>query len=857
MKANYVYKKENNIDAFTSNGSIIELKEYMNDLVLYSPMNDLYRAEFALVNKAADFTEKPSVYTGGPFGSYLRIKSPYSFELSNFSPIKNDARISFWLGNNRLTNSAIVNLVAKDDFPESGLPKGDYSLTVTVEGQPTSTMIIKCEEGTSVSDLRNQILFDLDPKIYPFELNTSNGEDGVISLQSTFEGKPITVSDGLDGTSLLKYFDVKSQEYGSAPVFDNTVLTFFNLTIKHIRNDDTGNSRSFLRFILVGKEDVQTIDIPWNNNSINLDNIEIDFDTNVIYIFTNGELQKAEVLKVKFEPNNKTLTLCPESENEYSFDELIINNRCVHTKNFDVPKKQLTKYRTTKPYIDYHFAINEIKQGMILKTNSQLNIHCCLYDDNNFYYYNAGAWRKGDGTFADTNDWTTFSEKIRDFDFTNDFFIRCYFVSDGITNSYLDVPYFEIDNDDLEDEDGNTAAVLIGIKEWNEGETINLKDKKLIIETDQGITSIDFDKNLSVNTDEQSSMISSTNPVNSDDSNDSSDDGSNDIEYIESTEDNDYWTISEVVNYINSFYPDGIAKCYADSRDRVVLISETKGSDAYISVSGEAAPYIFGLVEISKGKDANEGTIDYSKFFNAVREYSGKPLLTMEVTDEQMKLFLKEALYYYKKWRATDINQYTCTLKGNWKDGFEIPSVIENQKDIVDLIFKPIFPITFYGSDFIANGAENIFTLTLAQSLFAGRGGMKQSQGITQDYYISLMAMQDFRQTLGLNPTWEIMNNRIYIFPSSVARFTTVAIKYKAPLSEEQCLQDADIIKYVHGKCLMTIGNIRGQYGSTLSSGENALTFNADALYERGKTFVDEVISEWKKQQPPLGFQVG
>lgn len=116
------------------------------------------------------------------------------------------------------------------------------------------------------------------------------------------------------------------------------------------------------------------------------------------------------------------------------------------------------------------------------------------------------------------------------------------------------------------------------------------------------------------------------------------------------------------------------------------------------------------------------------------------------------------------------------------------------------------------------------------------------------------MGMQDFRQTLGLNPTWEILNNRIYIFPSQVTRFTHVAIKYKAPLSEEEAMKDPDIIKYVHGKCLMTMGNIRGQYSGTISSGETNLTMNASELYERGKNFVDEAYKYWSSSQPPMGF---
>ena len=363
------------------------------------------------------------------------------------------------------------------------------------------------------------------------------------------------------------------------------------------------------------------------------------------------------------------------------------------------------------------------------------------------------------------------------------------------------------------DKDGNVSAILMGIKEWKENERQYLNNKKLIITTDKGTTSIDFE--------------------------------------------NEYYTIQNVIDEINSYYPDGISICSKDSKERVLLTSETKGVEAFISVNGNAAPLIFGIVETAKGSNANAGTIDYSKFFKAVRTYTGDPLIPMEVTDEQMKLFLKEALAYYKRYKGDEINQYTCQLKGDWQNGYEIPTVIESQRDIVDIIFKPIFPITFYSADFLANGSENIFSLTLAQSLFGGRGGVRQADGITQDFYISLMGMQDFRQALGLNPTWEIMNNRIYIFPSQVARFTNVAIRYKAPLSEEACLSDPDILKYTHGKCLMAMGSIRGQFGSNLTAGEASLTFNASEMYERGKAFVDEVMEYWKKAQPPMGFFFG
>lgn len=840
MKVNYTFKKESDIDSFMAEGSLIELKEYMNDLVLYSPLNDYFRAEFALYNKAAKYDSAPTIFTGGQFGSYIKINSPYSFDLNNFDTLDTNGRISFWICNNELVNSAIIGLKAKDNFPKEGLKAGTYTLTVTVQGQPTTTLNLNLKDGSTVKTIKNKLLFELNPAIYPFELNSANTEDNLIVLQSLYEAKPIIVSDGKDGINLLDYFTVENVDYGSAPKFENSIFKLFNLEIKHIENNINGNSKSYLKFI-TGKDEFSLVE--WNSNSKTFDNVEIDFDDNLIYIFLNGKLKVVKLLENKFKNNGQTLVLCPDSNLQYSFDELIVNKKCIHTKDFTPSKYQLTKYNTQRPYIDFYFPENELKEKMVLTTAMQQGIQCCICNDGIFYYYNAGSWRRASGSYMDTNDFATTSSKLTDYSYSGKvFFVRCYFVSDGITNAYIDTPYFELDDISYEDSNGDTAAILIGDKEWSkdgESTTEFLTGKTLIIKTDQGSISITFDY-----------PKSSLNNSNSDNSDDSSDDSEDYTNYE--------WTIQDVIDYINDQYPEGISKCMKDSKDRVILVSETKGKDAYITVSGDAAPLIFGGTTSAKGTDATVGTIDYTDFYKAVRTYTSEILLSeSEIPNSQMKLFLREALGYYKRYRATDENQYTCQLKGDWETGYEIPTIIESQKDIIDIIFKPIFPILFYGSDFISNGSENIFTLTLAQSLFAGRGGMKNSQGITQDYYISLMGMQDFRQTLGLNPSWEILNNRIYIYPSQVTRFTHVAIKYKAPLSEEECLKDPDIIKYVHGKCLMTMGNVRGQYGAQFAFGENQLTFNADQLYERGKALVDEVMETWKKQQPPLGFFFG
>ena len=450
MKINYIYKKESS-DSFISNGSNIELKQYEDNLIFYSPLNDKYRAEYALYDKCATYETSPEVFTGGPFGSYLKIKDSYSFDIKNFETINSQGRISFYLGSNKLVESAKVALVKNKNFPENGLKPGSYSLTITVDGKPTSTMIIKCtnKEGTSIKQLKNLILFQLDPMIYPYELNTLNTQNDRILLQSLFEGKTLKISDGLDGKNLLDYFDAEPIEYGSSPNVNIDILKFHNLTISHIKNKETGEDKSYLRFSLSGvgllegenssndssndssnngsSDDFekeyekaitkQIVEIPWNSDSIHLDNVEIDFDDRMMYIFINGKLKSIQFLENKFKKTEQTLELLGKKENPYSFDEIIINNKCIHTKDFELDKKQLTKYTTKKPYIDFYFSGNDLKKGMELKALSQSGIECCLCDGGNFYYYSSGAWRRARGSFEDTNDWYLFTDKIKNYDY--------------------------------------------------------------------------------------------------------------------------------------------------------------------------------------------------------------------------------------------------------------------------------------------------------------------------------------------------------------------------------------------------------------------------------------------------------
>ena len=805
MNINYIYKIESD-KSFKYTGSKIELKEFEDDLVFYTPLNS-YKADFALIDNTMNYDTKPDFFTGGTFGSYIKLKDYVKFDGRNLQTLGSQGRISFYLSVDKLHGS---NSICLKNNLNGKLEAGDYSILIKV-GSFSNTLVFSLKEDDTFETIKNYFLFNLDPS-YNVELDLVNSVQDKIVLKSTLPNETVEVENGSQGFSLLGNCVVlESADNGSIPINDNTVLEFGNFKVIHTSK----NLVSYLKFIISDGISYQEIEVPWNNDTT-LDNIEVDFDEQVFYVFINGKLEKIELLNIKRASSNEDLIIRGTQDDAYRFDELIINNKIVNRTDFIPSDRQLTKYNTSKPFIDFYF--NEAIEGMKLDFFDQKDCHACINDGGKFYYYNAGSWRSSDGSFSKTNDLYEFKNQINNFAFDNkDYFIRVYFDSDGVQNSYLDGFSFSVE-DELEDKDGNTCAILVGEKEIVEE---NLLDKTLVIKTDKGTTEINF----------------------------------NDFreEYIDEPL---LFTINDLIEFINSYYPFGINKVLKDSKNRVVLYSETLGEEAFISVSGNAAPIIFGQDLFSSGSNLKSGGVDYKEFFHKVRTYTGDDLLAIEATDEQILLFLKEALDYYKKFKGDCLSQHTCQLEGDWINGFEIPSVIERNKDIVDILFRPVFPIKFYGEELVGN-SDDIVTLSMANYLFGANGGARLNGGIAQDYYISLMSLQDFKQTLGLNPKWEILNGKIYIYPSNIARYTKVSIIYKSAISIEEAINDSDIIKYVSGKILMLIGNIRGAYGATLSSGSVPAQMNADALYERGKTMVDTVYQTWETSQPPLGFFLG
>lgn len=812
MNENFIYKLESNPDYFWFEKNQICLREYQKDLIFYWS-GEKQEAEYALYDKTPVLEKAPTICSNGKFGSFSKIKSPISFNPKNLESLTDNLSLSCWIGTNVRNGYYTYYLKPNENF--SFIP-GDYSLNIQVDKEYSKSLNFKNNSNGSFSSLKNKLSFELDPS-FGIEVDLEQTTDEILAIKSCTPNASFTLSNGTDGIDLLSILDIDRISFGTIPSQDIDLISLSgetcNFKITHVNS----NSSSKLRFTFSSGETTKTTTIDWNNDGYNFDNIEVDIDSSVMYVFLNGELKKAVLISPIVKNREPlTLTINGTEQDYYSIEELIVKSKLQHKETFIPQDFQLTRYNSKIPYIDFHFNGKNIIQNYFdkLVLNCSDGISCVLNYDGFYYYYAAGAWRYSDGNFKQSNDSYTFSSYLNDFAFDgkSDLFIRCFFESNGVENQYISDIYFSLNNSNILDGE-NTPAIIVGKPTFQEDQEIDLNGKDLIVKTDQGTTEINFDKN---------------------------------------------YTIDDLIRYLNSLFPMGIFKIYKDELGRIVLISETKGDNAFISLSGDAANILFGNNTSNQGKNPEKDDLEksYDKFIQDVKDYSCNDLIPIEIDDDQIRMYLKEALNIYKKYRSDDYNTYHAHLVGSPEEGYKLPAIIEDHHDIKEILFKPLFPIGFYtGSNF--GNADDILSLALINSLNMGGTNRMFGKGFATDYYISLMSISNFEQTTGISPTWKILNNRLFIFPNSVTKYLDVQIVYKAPIDPIKAMRDPYIMKYVYGKIRCAQAEIRGQYGSTLSSGSLQVQFNASEMYERGKAAIDEALEGMKKEQEPLGFFFG
>jgi hypothetical protein len=293
----------------------------------------------------------------------------------------------------------------------------------------------------------------------------------------------------------------------------------------------------------------------------------------------------------------------------------------------------------------------------------------------------------------------------------------------------------------------------------------------------------------------------------------------------------------------------GLALPTSDGFGHLQLSTTTVGDQAWVSIdsagSADGLMVIFGGAASATGTTPSEDATDYSELFRYVRAKLGEPTLPVELTDEQLMDCLADATFFYNRYRNFKDELLYVTLSGSPHAGYEIPPVVGGQDNIEEIILQSRYPYSFY-----AGRSDDIIGNLYVQSIFHKWKSAGLLSDILSDYYLVVSTSEDINIMLGTQIKWEIMNGRIFLYPTPPSSLS-VGIKYRAALSPQEVVTSWWIRRMVLAEAKMVLGNIRSTFKSGIPGGTELIQLNGEQLIAEGKEEKEQMITEMKRSQTP------
>lgn len=798
--------------------------------------------------------------------------------------------------------------VAIKTIPETS----DYRFRLSVDGNDFAGDIsVSLNTDDTMTDVFNKIASALSGAAVNVERET----EGNITIRATQNGAYIEITSPETGRDLLQILDgVHPSRLPNGPLDDTTIFDLYNETndSNRISFVHTTNSHIIVKMWdnssnLVVEQDCGE----WTNWSHYWYKLELNWGENIAQFFIDGEMKSVFPTSFSREYNNNSLFLNSHSSNSYRFDELIVYNSYRNKKNYELETMPLSPYPADNPYIDIHFGSGFKESEVVgINLNSSANIHFTIKIGDTWYYYLAGGWRTGNGSFSHSIDPSTLETKFHELYFNEniDLIMRAYFSSNGQTLQWIDEITIQVESE------SDSSAIIVGSVQLTSPVDLS-SDQHVTITTNRGTEEVDltthveglpaeiigtedlengfdWDTNpstfvingetiildvLTTNLDEIKNIIRpqlpdgievysynnflvfATGEKTENATIEIEGDALTELGFTEGIyngEDPDLAAVlpEDIIAAINAANIDGLNPVVLDSFGRLVLSSTDKGEDAYISISegitSNALDIIWGYASSDSGEAATGPFIDYTIVKDWIREQLGAPIAPVELTEEQLENCVSLAAYWYNYYRNSKENKIYVQLEGDPDKGYKIPKEVGDEQDILEIIVKPRFPFAYYTGGDVDGIMSNIYMQWMFQ-----RGRHAGFNDFLGDYYITLSTEKDYSIILGTETRWRFYNGRLFINPAPIGM--SIIIVYKSALTIEEINTNALIREYALGEAKKVLGTIRSTFGGQVPGGAENLTLNGDTLKSEGQQEVDKALEKMMGLMEPFGFDFG
>ena len=786
----------------------IELREYSDDLLLYSSFDSVLNATYAASDATADTTGSPSVENFGVFGQQLSFASggTVTYRSSNFTDLTDQGCIKFRVKPNFTKGYGHQDFVATDDPTIAG----DTIYRVQVYYDDT----LLGGDSTSISLLTTDTMTNINTKLYA-ELNGNGAETqlltaGNIRVLAETQGDSILLLAGTGNDLITLLGGVNTQQLPNPPsvtakLFDiyNGTNTTNRITLSHKQSGDSlTEGHLILDFYKAnGDSQIASTDLGiWNVAYDTWYAFEFNWNKSIYQFFVDGEQFAVSSVGTTRTNTSEKVVLQATSTNPYRFDELIVYNEYQNAADFTVATEDLPQYSTDDPYADIYFGT-----GFIENEVRDLNVTCsdgCAFVvkiGSLWYYYLSSAWIISDGTYSQSVTPAILETKFAELAFNADadLIVRTYFHSDGSTLQYVDELEIVVRTGD------SVAAIIVG--------TVNLSD------------GVDVSSNYNFVINGETVDLRT---------------GVGDSEDV---------SLAEIKTAIDAASIDDLDSASNDGDGHLVLMSLSRGTDASVEVSAagtyDALSIVWGYAATDEGEEALVGDyVDYSELFRYVRSQLGEPIIPVELTDEQLEDCLAESIYWYNYYRNSQEKVEYISLSGNNTIGYDIPAFI-SPESILDIVLRPRFPFMYYA------GREDIVSNLYMQYIF-----QRFKSGYTTfltDYYITLTTEADLNIILGTQVKWEIINRKLFIYPDPLEDMA-IAIRYAGALTLAEINANRWVKKFTLAEAKIVLGGIRSVFKSGIPLGSEMAVLNGEDLISQGNAEKEKLMDELKKMSEPL-----
>ena len=283
------------------------------------------------------------------------------------------------------------------------------------------------------------------------------------------------------------------------------------------------------------------------------------------------------------------------------------------------------------------------------------------------------------------------------------------------------------------------------------------------------------------------------------------------------------------------------------------------------------------FMNINPNPEAPQYKSGFSNIKNYILYNLGYPVVRVELTEEQIITCIIDSLTLFTKY-CGEIEYKLITVNTLGINYVEIPDDPDYQSfptpdpdpfnpappvnqtavklrhtSIVDVVFTAT-TLDRLGKALMTGGLAGGFEdYSLPLNSYLSGGSSYVSDFDITSYYLYMQKLEDFKKTLGLKQMWEILNNKIYLYPADYAWDDPIGILYKPAVTEEYAEQEEWIKEYALAKAKVILGRIRSKLSGFNSGGMN-IAADGESLISEGREDIATLKEQLMSMSPVMPF---